>query len=84
MPVMSGIELIRRIREKKPHTRVVLLSRLVEPLGLNEENTGADAVIAKNSNEPAHLIRWVKRLINRAPSRKPVGSQSRLAERARA
>jgi CheY-like chemotaxis protein len=83
MPVMTGIELIRRIREKKPHTRVVLLSGVVEPLGLNEENTGADAVIAKNSNEPAHLIRWVKRLINRAP-RKPAGSQSRIVVRARA
>jgi len=83
MPVMTGIELIRRIREKKPYARVVLLSGVAEPLGLTEENTGADAVIAKNSNEPAHLIRWVKRLINRAP-RKPAGSQSRMAVRARA
>src|SRR5215471_3728706 len=48
MPVMTGLELIRRIREVKPGTPVVLLSGLVEPLGLTEENTGADAVIAKN------------------------------------
>ena len=33
MPLMDGIELIRRIREMKPHARVVLLSGFVEPLG---------------------------------------------------
>jgi sigma-B regulation protein RsbU (phosphoserine phosphatase) len=84
MPIMGGVELIRRIRATKPHARFVLLSGFVEPLGLNEENTGADAVIAKNSNEAAHLVRWVKRLINRAPSRKPAASQSRSLARARA
>ena len=77
MPLMSGVELIRRIRETKPDARVVLLSGFVEPLGLTEENTGADAVIAKNSHEAANLVRWVKRLINRAPSRKPAGLAAR-------
>ena len=46
----------------------------MEPLGLTEQNTGADAVITKSSNEPAHLVRWVKRLVNRT-TRKPPGSQ---------
>ena len=38
----------------------------MEPLGLTEQNTGADAVITKSANEPAHLVRSVKRLVNRA------------------
>ena len=85
MPVMSGLELIRRIRASiKPLTPIVLLSGVVEPLGLNQENTGADAVIAKNSNEPAHLVRWVKRLSSRPPVKKPAVSQRRAAVRARA
>jgi CheY-like chemotaxis protein len=85
MPVMSGLELIRRIRASiKPLTPIVLLSGVVEPLGLTQENTGADAVIAKNSNEPAHLVRWVKRLSARPPARKPPVSQRRAVARAQA
>jgi CheY-like chemotaxis protein len=84
MPVMSGLELIREIREAKPDTPIVLLSGLVEPLGLTQENTGADAVIAKNNNEAAHLVRWVRRLANRTPSRKPPLSQRRSLARVRA
>jgi CheY-like chemotaxis protein len=84
MPLMGGVELIRRIREAKPGARVVLLSGFVEPLGLTEENTGADAVIAKNNHEAANLVRWVKRLIHRAPSRKPAASQRRVLARAQA
>jgi CheY-like chemotaxis protein len=75
MPRMNGIELIRCIRERDPLARIILLSGVVEPLGLTEENTGADAVIAKTSNEPAHLMRWVKRLLNRTALRKPARSQ---------
>jgi len=84
MPLMGGVEMIRRIREGRPQARVVLLSGFVEPLGLTEENTGADAVIAKNSNEAAHLLRWVKRLIHRAPVRRPPGSHGGSMARARA
>ena len=85
IPSMGGVELIRRIREVKPLARVVLLSRFVEALGLTEERTGADAVIAKNSNEPANLVRCVRRLVNRPTTRKPAASQSRSAvARARA
>jgi CheY-like chemotaxis protein len=71
---MDGIEVIRRIRTTDPEARVILLSGFVEPLGLNEENTGADAVISKSANEPANLVRAVRRLVNR-PARKPPGSQ---------
>jgi CheY-like chemotaxis protein len=83
MPRMKGTELIERLRQLDPNVRVILLSTLVEPLGLTEENTGADAVIAKNSREPVHLVRAVKRLLNRASSRKPPRSQSKTLSRAR-
>ena len=75
MPVMNGVELIVRIRQTNPNARIVLLSGFVEPLGLTEENTGADSVIAKSANEPGHLVRAVKRLLN-AGKRKPPSSQN--------
>jgi CheY-like chemotaxis protein len=74
MPRMDGVEVIVRLRKLDPNARVILLSGFVDPLGLTEQNTGADAVIAKSSNEPAHLVRSVKRLVNR-PVRKPPASQ---------
>ena len=74
MPRMDGVEVIVRLRKLDPNARVILLSGFVDPLGLTEQNTGADAVIAKSSNEPAHLVRCVKRLVNR-PLRKPPTSQ---------
>ena len=83
MPRMNGVELIQRIRLLDPNARVILLSGFVEPLGLTEQNTGADAVIAKSANEPARLVRTVKRLVNR-PVRKPPGSQKAPKTRAEA
>src|SRR6185436_4690770 len=81
MPGMDGVEVIKVIRATQPNARVILLSGFVEPLGLNEENTGADAVIAKSSHEPANLVRAVKRLLNRT-WRKPPASQKRSHPRA--
>jgi CheY-like chemotaxis protein len=83
MPRMNGVELIQKIRKVNPNARIILLSGFVDPLGLTEENTGADAVIAKSSNEPAHLVRWVKRLVNRTTQRKPVATQKHGASKAR-
>jgi CheY-like chemotaxis protein len=83
MPGMDGIQLIQQIRRLDPHARVILLSGFVEPLGLTEQNTGADAVITKSSNEPAHLVRSVKRLVNRA-ERKPPASQKASGPHAQA
>jgi CheY-like chemotaxis protein len=84
MPRMNGIELISRIRALNPHARVILLSGFVEPLGLTEENTGADVVLAKNSNEPVYLVRWIKRLASRQALRKPPTTQKKAAAAARA
>jgi CheY-like chemotaxis protein len=80
MPRLNGVELIQRIRKVNPNARIILLSGFVEPLGLTEENTGADAVIAKSSNEPVQLVRWVKRLVNRTPPRKPPVAQKSAAK----
>ncbi len=82
MPRMSGTDFIARLRKIDAKARVILLSGFVEPLGLTEENTGADAVIAKASNEVAHLTRWVKRLSTQ-PQRKPAASQKRAVGRAK-
>ena len=83
MPRMTGVELIKQIRHVNPNARIILISRVVEPLGLNEENTGADAVIAKSANEPATLLRAVKRLLSRGAIRKPPASQGLRNSRAR-
>jgi CheY-like chemotaxis protein len=81
MPRMDGVELIGHIRKRNADARIILLSGFVEPLGLTEENTGADAVIAKTSNEAAHLVRWVKRLLNRPTNRKPPATQKSARSR---
>jgi CheY-like chemotaxis protein len=83
MPRMNGGELIQRIRALEPDARIILLSGFVEPLGLTEQNTGADAVLTKSANEPAQLLRTVKRLVNRTV-RKPPGSQKALQVQATA
>ena len=84
MPGMNGIELIGRLREVDPNARIVLISGFVEILGLNEENTGANAVVSKNASEPAYLLRWVKRLVNGSAPRKPVSSQRGPGRRSKA
>jgi CheY-like chemotaxis protein len=84
MPRMDGIEMIARVRATDATARIILLSGFVEALGLTEESTGADVVIAKNAAEPTHLARWIKRLLNRAPVRKPPARLKRAVAPARA
>jgi CheY-like chemotaxis protein len=74
MPKMNGKQVIDEIRKERPGVPVVLISGMVDPLGLNEENTGADAVVAKSNNEVSHLLRAVNRLLRRS-LRKPPTSQ---------
>lgn len=68
MPGMDGRELIRRIRATHPRMRFILLSGFVEPLGLTEQNTGADVVIAKSAGEVNILVRAVGRLLRKPPA----------------
>lgn len=84
MPRMSGTELIERIRKLDPHARVVLLSGFAKPLGLTEDNTGADVVLSKDCQEQVLLVRSVKRLVNRAVNRKPPRSQEKRPTRSKA
>ena len=72
MPGMNGTEVIQVLRSQKPDVRVVLVSGMVDVLGLNEQNTGADAVIAKNNTEVPNMVRTVSRLLRN--HRKPASS----------
>jgi CheY-like chemotaxis protein len=72
MPGMNGTEVIQALRLQRPDVRVILVSGMVEVLGLNEQNTGADAVIAKNNTEVPNMVRAVTRLLR--VKRKPASS----------
>jgi hypothetical protein len=51
-----------------------LISGYTEPLGLTEENTGADIVLTKCASEVPQLLRAVKKVLRR-PAKKPVAAQ---------
>jgi CheY-like chemotaxis protein len=72
MSPMDGLELISKLRQRGFDNPIILLSGFAETLGMRSENTGADVVIQKSSNEVANLVRHTKRLLN---PRKPAGSQ---------
>jgi CheY-like chemotaxis protein len=74
---MDGIAFITKLRELSPGTPAILLSGFVEPLGLDESSTGADAVLPKCANEAASLVRTVHRLLTRRPLRKPAKKETR-------
>jgi CheY-like chemotaxis protein len=79
MPRMTGVELIAKIKAARPSTPVVLLSGFVDPLGLDERNTGADVVIAKSANEVRCLIRATAKLLDRYIPRKRPNAQKELS-----
>ena len=76
MPRMNGAQLIAEIRDLTPKVPIVLVSGVVDVLGLDEKTTGANVVIPKSSTEITHLIRAVKRLLATPAPKKPVRSQS--------
>jgi CheY-like chemotaxis protein len=84
MPLLNGIQLIARLRESTPELPIVLISGVAEALGLDESNTGADAVVQKNCHEVTALTRVVARLLSRKPPRKPARVQGAPAARAAA
>jgi two-component system response regulator AtoC len=79
MPQLNGMELIARIRETRPLMPIVLISSLVEALGLSPNNTGADIVIQKNAHEVGSLSRAVTRLLARRLPRKPARTDQNFA-----
>ena len=70
---MDGLELISNLRQRGFQKPIILLSGFAETLGMRSENTGADVVIQKSSNEVANLVRYTKRLLT---PKKPAGTQS--------
>ena len=75
MPRIDAAEVIAHVKCQRPNTPVVVISGMVDALGLTEQNTGADVVVAKSCNEVSHLTRAVNRLLRAKPARKPVRSQ---------
>jgi len=80
MPKMTGAQLIQHIRVTHPAMPIVLISGVVDVLGLDEKTTGANIVIPKSSTEVAHLLRAVKRLLETQAPKKPVRSQASKAK----
>ena len=70
MPKMDGLELIANLRAREPALPIVLISGFADSLGLNEENTKADAVIQKSAHEVSHLCHAVLRLLRQKTPRK--------------
>lgn len=73
MSPMDGLELIAHLRTQGCQKPIILLSGFAETLGMRSENTGADVVIQKSSNEVANLVRYTKRLL--ISPKKPAGSE---------
>lgn len=76
MPSMNGPQFIEKLRELDPVLPIILISGFADSLGLSEASTGADVVIQKSSNEVAHLVRAVARLMKRKTPKKPPASQA--------
>lgn len=74
MPAMSGLEVLQRLRERRPSVPVVILSGYVQRVGMTCESTGADAVIAKGPHEENELVRALGRLVRKGPA-----AESRVA-----
>jgi CheY-like chemotaxis protein len=77
MKKMDGLQLISSIRSQHPAIPIILLSGFAGCLGLTEENTGADAVLAKSSKEEEQLPRTVRQLLARRTQKKPAATQKR-------
>lgn len=77
---VNGVELIRKIHAAEYKIPVIMLSSLVEALGLTELSTGADVVLPKSANELIHLTRAVSRLLRPLAKRKPPHRQVGLAK----
>jgi len=82
MGEMDGLQLIRLIRATESPARIVLLSGFVECLGMTEESTGADEVLAKSNKEVQDLLRAIKKLAVNPPRRGAVSARSLQTKKA--
>jgi CheY-like chemotaxis protein len=71
MSPMDGLALISELRVRQFANPIILLSGFAESIGLSPENTGADCVIQKSSNEISTLLRQTSRLLS---PKKPAAS----------
>jgi CheY-like chemotaxis protein len=69
MPEVNGSEVLRVVREHNGRIPVVILSGQTKQLGLTEQSTGADAVLAKGPAEERDLIRAIDRLVRKSSGR---------------
>lgn len=69
MPQMTGLEVLKQLRERRPSVPVVILSGYAARVGMTRESTGADAVIAKGPHEESELVRTIGRLVRKRPGR---------------
>jgi CheY-like chemotaxis protein len=74
MSGIDGVELIRRIRASDAPARTILLSGFIGCLGLTEQSTGADELIAKSNKEVPELLRAIRKLATQ-PRRRRASSQ---------
>ncbi len=77
MPHAGGAQVLQRVREIDPRIPVVILSGYVKLLGLTEESTGADVVLAKGPAEAQELVRVVARLLRKKKPGSQRGRSSR-------
>jgi CheY-like chemotaxis protein len=78
MKKMNGVELIERLRKLEHPPRTILLSAMAVWLGIDEQSSGADAVLAKSNNEPDQLMSAVRQLLARRVRPKPPGSETQI------
>jgi len=76
LPHAGGAQVLQQVRESNPRVPVVILSGYVKSLGLTEQSTGADAVLAKGPTEGQDLVRVVARLLRK---KKPGSQRGRPA-----
>ena len=81
MPLMNGTELIRELRSHCLDVPIILLSGVVEVLGLTEKSTGASAVISKSNKETDHLLLTTRRLVLRRKPPRRSETQAKMRNR---
>ena len=69
MPDVNGSQVLKAIRQHNDRIPVLILSGQTKKLGLTEQSTGADAVLAKGPAEERDLIRAIDRLVRKSPGR---------------